>query len=90
MTLGVCGKIPADQETLLAECPVQEGGGQHVGFFVLRCVIVALALWVLWRLCTALFHARRPPRLQRQQDEWAEVLEQIEALPETTDPHPRT
>jgi hypothetical protein len=49
-----------------------------------RCVIVVLALWVLWRLYITLFPARRSPR---EGDEWGEVLEAIEELPETTDPH---
>jgi hypothetical protein len=57
-------------------------------FFVLRCVLVVVALWVLWRLCTALFPARRSPHVQRQ-DAWADVLKEIEALPEKTDPRPR-
>lgn len=51
---------------------------------IVRCIIVVLALWVLWRLYTILFSARRSPR---KQDEWGEVLEAIEELPETTDPH---
>lgn len=55
-------------------------------FVVLRVVIVMLALWVLWKLYTALFPARRPPRA-RAQDEWGEVLEAIDELPETTEPH---
>jgi hypothetical protein len=45
---------------------------------------VVLALWVLWRLYTILFPARRS---LRERDEWGEVLEAIEELPETTDPH---
>ena len=53
-------------------------------FIIVRCVIVILALWVLWRLYITLFPARRQPRAQ---DEWGEVLEAIEELPETTDPH---
>jgi hypothetical protein len=53
-------------------------------FIIVRCVIVVLALWVLWRLYTILFPARRSPR---EQDEWGEVLEAIEELPETTDPY---
>jgi hypothetical protein len=68
-----------------------DGGGHRMVFFVLRCVIVVLVLWVLWKLFTALFSARqsrrhRPEKLRH--DEWAEVLEQIENLPETADPHP--
>ena len=51
---------------------------------IVRCIIVVLALWVLWRLYTILFPARRSPR---KQDEWGEVLEAIEELPETADPH---
>ena len=58
-------------------------------FFVLRGVIVVLALWVLWRLYTALFPARRPQQ-EGAEDEWAEVLEAIDELPETTSPHPST
>lgn len=53
-------------------------------FIIVRCVIVVLALWVLWRLYTILFPARRS---LRERDEWGEVLEAIEELPETTDPH---
>jgi len=53
-------------------------------FIIVRCIIVVLALWVLWRLYTILFPARRSPR---EQDEWGEVLEAIEELPETTDPY---
>jgi len=53
-------------------------------FIIVRFVIVVLALWVLWRLYTTLFPARRSPHAQ---DEWGEVLEAIEELPETTDPH---
>jgi hypothetical protein len=53
-------------------------------FIIVRCVIVVLALWVLWRLYTILFPARRP---LREQDEWGEVLEAIEELPETTEPY---
>jgi hypothetical protein len=56
-------------------------------FFVLRWAIVVLTLWLLWRLLKALFPARRSPRIHRQ-DEWAKMLEEIEELPETTDPHP--
>ena len=61
-------------------------------FFVLRCVIVVLVLWGLWKLFTALFSARQSrvhtPEKPRH-DEWTEVLEQIENLPETADPHHR-
>ena len=53
-------------------------------FIIVRCVIVVLALWVLWRLYITLFPARRS---LRERDEWGEVLEAIEELPETTDPH---
>ena len=53
-------------------------------FIIVRIVIVVLALWILWRLYVTLFPARRSPR---SQDEWGEVLEAIEELPETTDPH---
>ncbi|MGQ4810259.1 hypothetical protein NKDENANG_03712 [Candidatus Entotheonellaceae bacterium PAL068K] len=56
--------------------------------FVIRGVIVVLALWVLWRLYTALFPARRLPPAGPE-DEWEEVLEAIDELPETTDSHPR-
>ncbi len=57
-------------------------------FVVLRYVILALVLWLVWRLCAAMIAARRPPRA-RPQDEWGEVLEAIDELPVTTDPHPR-
>lgn len=53
-------------------------------FIIVRCVIVLLALWVLWRLYTILFLTRRP---LCEQDEWGEVLEAIEELPETTEPY---
>jgi hypothetical protein len=59
-------------------------GGQAVISIIVRYVIVVLALWVLWKLYTTLFPARRSPR---EQDEWGEVLEAIDELPETTDPH---
>jgi hypothetical protein len=71
---------------------LQDGGGHDVVFFVLRCVIAVLAFWVLWKLCTALFSTRqsRGHRLEKpRHDEWAEVLEQIANLLETTDPHSR-
>lgn len=61
-------------------------------FFVLRCVIVALAIWVLWKLFTTLFstHQSRVARPEKpRHDEWAEILKQIENLPETADPHHR-
>lgn len=71
---------------------LQDRGGHRVFVFVLRCVIVVLALWVLWKLFTALFSARQSrghrPEKPRH-DEWAEVLEQIENLPEAADPHSR-
>lgn len=71
---------------------LQDEGGHRMVFFVLRCVIVVLVLWVVWKLCTALFTARQSrghkPEKPRH-DAWAEVLEQIENLPETTDPHSR-
>ena len=61
-------------------------------FFGLQCVIAILAFWVLWKLCTALFSAcqsrgHRPEKPRH--DEWAEVLEQIANLPETTAPYSR-
>ncbi len=60
-------------------------------FVVLRVVIVAVALWILWRLCTALFSTRRAPSTRTQKpDEWSEVLEAIDELPETTDPQLHT
>ena len=59
-------------------------------FVVLRIVIVAVALWILWRLCIALFSARRSSSTPtQQQDEWKEVLEAIDELPETTKPELR-
>lgn len=54
-------------------------------FVMLRMVIVALALWLLWRVCTVLFSARRSPSTRTQHDEWGEVLEAIDELPETTE-----
>jgi hypothetical protein len=56
--------------------------------FVLRCAVAVLACWVLWRGLLALFPARRSPH-RHKQDEWAEVLEEIKELPETTDPPSR-
>lgn len=53
-------------------------------FVVVRVVIVLLALWVLWRLYIALFPTRQSPQA-RPQDEWGEVLEAIDELPETTE-----
>jgi hypothetical protein len=71
---------------------LQERGGHRVFVIVLRCVIVVLALWVLWKLFTTFFPVRQSrehkPEKPRH-DEWAEVLEQIENLPETADPHSR-
>ncbi len=64
-------------------------GGYHVLFFVLFGLIVVLALWVLWRLCASRFPARRPTRASPH-DDWTEVLESIQALPETSDPPLRT
>ena len=60
-------------------------GGYHVLFFVLFGLIVVLALWVLWRLCASRFPARGPTRASPH-DDWTEVLESIQALPETRDP----
>lgn len=54
--------------------------------FVLRGLVVVAACWLLWRLFSALCSARRSRRKFRR-DEWTEVLEEIKALPETTDPH---
>ncbi len=52
---------------------------------LLRVVMVGLIVWALWRLYTALYppSPRRPLRTQ-EQDEWQDVLEAIEDLPETT------
>ncbi len=55
---------------------------------LLRIVLVVVALWVLWRLYIVVFPARRAPQA-REQDGWGEVLEAIDELPETTEPHPR-
>ena len=57
-------------------------------FFVLRGLIVVLALWVLWRLCASRSPARRLPRASPH-DDWTEVLESIQALPETHEPSHR-
>ncbi len=54
-------------------------------FFVLRGLIVVLALWALWRLCASWFPARRPTRASPD-DDWTEVLESIHELPETREP----
>ena len=52
---------------------------------VVRGLILALSLWLLWKLCAALFPVRRrvstPPP-----DDWTEVLDSIQALPETSEP----
>ena len=53
-------------------------------FVVVRVVIVLLALWALWKLYLALFPTRQSP-YARPQDEWGEVLEAIDELPETTE-----
>ena len=60
-------------------------GGHHVLFFVLRGLIVVLALWVFWRLYASRFRSRRPTRASPP-DDWTEVLESIKKLPETSDP----
>ncbi len=57
-------------------------------FLILRVATLILAFWLLWRLLAALFPAKRPAPT-RGQDDWAEVLDEIEQLPETTDPHAR-
>lgn len=53
--------------------------------FVVRSLILALSLWLLWRFCAALFPVRRPEP-SPPPDDWAEVLESIQALPETSEP----
>jgi hypothetical protein len=51
---------------------------------LLRVVLFVLVLWGLWKLYIALFPPRRAPQA-RVQDEWEEVLDAIDELPETTD-----
>ncbi len=53
---------------------------------LLRIVMVALFVWVLWKVYTALYPARRPPQRTDAPDEWQDVLEAIDELPETAEP----
>jgi len=57
----------------------------------LRVIMVGLIVWGLWRVYTALYPPtpRRRPLRPDAQDEWQDVLEAIDELPETTDPHRR-
>ena len=50
---------------------------------ILRIVVLVLVAWFLWRLIGTLLASRRPSG-PPQQDEWADVLEKINNLPETT------
>ena len=52
---------------------------------ILRIVIIALGIWLVWRLFSALFPARRSVRAP-EDDEWSEILDEIQDLPETPDP----
>jgi hypothetical protein len=52
---------------------------------LLRFIMLALIVWGLWRIYTALYPPppRRPTRTDAP-DEWQDVLEAIDELPETT------
>jgi hypothetical protein len=56
-----------------------------------RVIMVALIIWGLWRVYVALYPPppRRPARVEAQ-DEWHDVLEAIDELPETAEPQRRT
>jgi len=57
---------------------------------LLRLIMLALIVWGLWRIYTALYlpPPRRPVRKDTQ-DEWQDVLEAIDELPETTESYRR-
>lgn len=57
---------------------------------LIRVVMVAVIVWGLWRIYTALYppSPRRPKRIDTQ-DEWQDVLEEIDELPETAESHRR-
>ncbi len=58
---------------------------------LLRVVMVGLIIWGLWRIYTALYPPapRRPLRTDAK-DDWQDVLDAIEELPETTTANRRT
>lgn len=55
-----------------------------------RVIMVALIIWGIWRVYIAFYPPppRRPARVEAQ-DEWHDVLEAIDELPETAEPHRR-
>lgn len=55
-----------------------------------RLVMMGLIVWGLWRIYTAVYSPppRRPAR-KAAQDEWQDILEAIDELPETAEPHRR-
>ena len=55
-----------------------------------RVIMVALIIWGLWRIYVAFYPPppRRSARVEAQ-DEWHDVLEAIDELPETTEPQRR-
>ena len=57
---------------------------------LLRFIMLALIVWGLWRIYTALYPPppRRPTRTDAP-DEWQDVLEAIDELPEATEPYRR-
>ncbi|ETX00321.1 MAG: hypothetical protein ETSY1_11650 [Candidatus Entotheonella factor] len=57
---------------------------------LLRVVMLALIAWGLWRIYIALYPpAPRRPKHIDTPDEWQDVLEAIDELPETAEPHRR-
>ncbi len=55
---------------------------------VLRIVMVGVVVWALWKIYTALYPARRPRT--DASDDWQDVLEAIDELPEATEPQGQT
>jgi hypothetical protein len=57
---------------------------------LLRFIMLALIVWGLWRIYTALYppSPRRPTHTDAP-DEWQDVLEAIDELPETTESYRR-
>ena len=51
---------------------------------IVRFLLLGLVGWLLWRLAVAVFSGR-PASRERAKDEWGEVLEAIDDLPETTE-----